>query len=98
MVFGGEAGDPLKWRVVLVDSGGQPLFMLNSRSTPLPSPIVLSNALVPPTAVAAEITASYQEQLPEPPYSFGVATESAVRVPIDPGRSLICDHSDRNSG
>lgn len=87
VVYGGDANDPhLTWRVVVVDSGGRQLVSLDARSTSLPSPIVLSNALVPTAAVAVQVTASRGEQLSQTSYPFYIATESAVRVPIEDGR------------
>lgn len=83
-VYGGDASDRnITWRVVLVDSDGQTLVSLDARSTPLPSPIVVSNALVPAAAVAVQITAIRNEQLSQTSYPFYTATESAVWVPIE---------------
>lgn len=84
VVYGGDPNDPhLTWRVVLVDSGGQQLVSVDSRSLPWPSPMILSSALVPPGAVAAEITARRGEQLSS--YPFYTATESTVWIPLEEG-------------
>jgi hypothetical protein len=69
VVYGGEVSDPhLTWRVELVDSVGRRLVSIDSRSTPLSSPIVLSNELVPATAVAVQVTTRRNEQLSQASY------------------------------
>ncbi len=86
VVYGGDANDPyLTWRVVLVDSGGQQLISVDSRSTPWPSPMILSSAIVPPGTVAVQVSARRDEQLSQTSYPFYIATESAVWVPIEEG-------------
>lgn len=84
VVYGGDANDPhLTWRVVLVDSGGHQLVSVDSSSLPWPSPMILSSALVPPGAVAAEVTARREERLSS--YPFYTATESTIWVPLEEG-------------
>ena len=86
VVYGGDTNDPnLAWRIVLIDSGGQQLVSLDSRSSPWPSPMILSNALIPPGAVAVQVTARRDEQLSQTSYPFYIATESIVWVPIEAG-------------
>jgi hypothetical protein len=86
VAYGGDASDPqLRWSVELVDSDGRTSLRINSNRTPLPRPIVLPAALIPPGATAAYVTVGLDRQPAESIYRVAVSIRGEVIMPIPGG-------------
>lgn len=73
----------LWWQVHLLDSNERPLLTVHSLTAELPDPLVISRALVPPTAVAALVESVRSERIAGAPYVIHAHSQSTIRVPIE---------------
>lgn len=86
VVYGGDPSEAdFTWQMLLLDSDGKQLTTVHSTSGGWLNPLVISSALVPPTAVAAQVAAIRKEEINGAPYVLKTETLSIVRVPIEPG-------------
>ena len=84
LVYGGDRPDSnLWWQVHLLDSNERPLLTVHSLTAELPDPLVISGALVPPTAVAALVESVRSERIAGAPYVIHAHSQSTIRVPIE---------------